>query len=107
MVESLDDGLHEIKAGTFILLPPGETPPEHTVLLCGQSLSRDQYPELSEIYPGGMRGGTFELPNHSESVITGFDIGGIPILGSLAVYFESVPDSAQPAPNIPFFMRVD
>lgn len=64
--------------------------PDFTLLLAGQNLSREMYPELSRIFSG--TGGFYEftMPDLRNKFLLGFDMDSKPIYGSGAIYYEDV-----------------
>lgn len=81
-------------------LRPGALP-EKTILLAGQGLARELYPELSREYPneGGFH--HFVLPDLTKKFIIGIDADTNEIQwGDGIVYYESVPKIEVPIRDI-------
>lgn len=85
-----------IPVGTMFVVPHVEEHedsrlPEHSILLAGQDLERELYPELSSLYShtGGFY--LFALENMVKKFIIGFTENNVPIYGDGAVYFNTIP----------------
>lgn len=101
----------EIPAGTMIVVPdfsnslaeienPHPFQPEYTLIMCGQRLSREMYPELSELFT--TTGGFYEfvLPDLERKFLLAFDADGTPLMGSGAIFYKSVPLTEEPYAEI-------
>lgn len=89
----------KIPAGVMAVIPSVEwddaedrVMPENTILCAGQTLPRDHYPELSQIYhyTGGFN--HFQLPDLMGKFIIGINEDGEVIRGDGIIYFKSIPE---------------
>lgn len=94
-----------IKAGTMFIVPYHEDHdeallPDFTILLCGQQLMRDQYPQISPLF--NSTGGFYEfaLPDLEGKFLLGFDDEGNPKMGSGAIFYQDVPPKISPVRDI-------
>lgn len=91
-----------IKAGMMAVIPSdyiGEFP-EHTLLCAGQTLNRELYPKLSQVYAGIGGFHHFTLPDLLNKFIIGVDEDGEFVLGHGIVYFEDIPNTDRPSRDV-------
>lgn len=85
----------KIKAGIMFIVPHYENGevqlPEFTILLSGQSLSRELYPALSTIFSNTGGFYDFIVPDLEGKFLLGFDDEGNPMMGSGAIFYQDVP----------------
>lgn len=96
-----------IKAGMMSVIPhvPDEDKrmyeiPEGTVICAGQTLLREQYPKLSQVYASSGGFYTFTLPDLTNKFICGFNAYGEFILGDGIVYYEDIPNTDPPSRSV-------
>lgn len=98
-----------VPAGTIAVIQADlEEMPEGTILLAGQMLKRDLYPELSRLYSdtGGFY--DFLLPDLQNRFIIGVSQDGLPIMGSGIIYYADWPRVVTPTRDIrEMFRRED
>jgi hypothetical protein len=74
--------------------------PEKTLVLVGQVLDREMYPELSRIYTDAGGFYQFTLPDMRERFIVGISDEGKFLRGDGIIYYESVPPNPEPVSDI-------
>lgn len=91
-----------IPAGTIVVVPhttdtpdPEDAPdpefmPPYTIVMAGQELERDLYPELSQVYAGNGGFYRFQLENLVRRFSLGFDEDGEIIRGTALIYYAQV-----------------
>jgi hypothetical protein len=94
----------EIQAGTMIVVErtsdenavDAHIMPEGTILMAGQRLSREMYPELGGFFTetGGFY--EFQLPDLENKFLLGFGEDNSLIMGSGAVYYQTMPHVDDP-----------
>ena len=70
--------------------------PEGSVLCAGQTLQRELYPRLSQVFAGTGGLKDFTLPDLREKFVIGISAQtGEPVLGTAIIYFDDIPAPAE------------
>lgn len=98
----------EIPVGTISVIPhPAQwgvddlVIPDFTILMSGQGLLREMYPQLQLLFSdtGGLY--HFELPDLLRKFLMGWDGFGNPVFGSAVIYYETLPQKLLKPQYVP------